>query len=262
MNESDTFEATSAFALMLIGTPKAGKTTFALNFPEPYILDCDNNLAGALRYHEARGGRPKFWFDNPATEPDPAKRWSFCMKALDTAVKDPRPKTIYINGLTMMGQYLEAHILANSNKGSGGMNDLVIAGEKVMNMSQWGPFKNLMSKLVMTAKCSGKLFIMDCHETTETNETGAVLAYRPLLSGSLRHNIAGFFTDVWRCEASTGPKGPVYEVRFQPKNLMQIGNSLDIKEPSLNVTNKSRQEVWSVLSKYLALPNDATKPNT
>lgn len=247
-----------SFALLLIGPPKSGKTVFAMNFPDPYILDCDNNLAGALRYHNHVKKPFPFWFDNPNDEPDPAKRWTFCMKALGEAVQHPEIKTIYVNGLSLLGYYLEQHILANSTKGGGGMNDLVIAGEKVMNMSQWGPFKNLMSKLVMGAKSSGKLFIMDCHEHIELSESGATVGYKPLISGSLRNNIAGFFTDVWRCETTNGPKGSTYSVRFQPKSLMQIGNSLNIKDASLDVTNKTREDVWKQIAAYLT-PDQTNK---
>jgi hypothetical protein len=250
MQDSSTYKLESAFALLLIGTPKAGKTCFALNFPDPYILDCDNNLAGALRYHNHAKKPFPFWFDNPNDELDPNKRWSFCMKAIGEAVKHPEVKTIFVDGLSLLGYYLEKHILANSGKGNG-MDDLIIAGEKVMNMSHWNPFKNLLSQLVMACKASGKLFVMSCHEKIEENKAGATVGYRPLLSGSLRHNIAGFFTDVWRCETTGGPKGSDYSVRFQPKSLMQIGNSLNIKETSLAVTNKTREEVWKQLSRYL-----------
>lgn len=259
MKSHTDYQMQQAFALLLIGPPKAGKTVFAMNFPDPYILDCDNNLAGALRYHNHAAKPFPFWFDNPNDEADPAKRWTFCMKALEAAIKVEEIKTIYVNGLSLLGFYLEQHILANSNKGSGGMNDLVIAGEKVMNMSQWGPFKNLMQKLVMASKSCGKLFIMDCHEHVELSESGAVTAYKPLISGSLRNNIAGFFTDVWRCETTTTPKGADYSVRFKPKSLMQIGNSLNIPVASMQTTDKTRVQVWSELAKYLQLPTDLVK---
>lgn len=259
MKTSQDYKLEQSFALLLIGPPKAGKTVFAMNFPDPYILDCDNNLAGALRYHKHSEKPFPFWFDNPNDEPDPAKRWTYCMKALEEAVKVPEIKTIYINGLSLLGYYLEQHILANSGKGGGGMNDLVIAGEKVMNMSQWGPFKNLMQKLVMASKSCGKLFIMDCHEHVELSESGATIGYKPLISGSLRNNIAGFFTDVWRAETSTTPKGADYSIRFQPKSLMQIGNSMNIKVPSMNTTDKTRAQVWAELSKHLNLSPDLVK---
>ena len=248
----------AAFALLLIGTPKAGKTVFATCFPDPWVLDCDNNLAGAIRYHQQMGAPLNpLWFDDPQTVPNPAHRWKFCEIAIAEAVKAPEVKTIIVDGLSLLALYLETTILANSQQGNG-MKDLVIAGEKVMNQSHWNPFKNMMSRLVMSARSAGKPFIMTCHETTEVSESGAIQAYRPLISGQLRGNLAGFFTDCWRCETSVvqtdklHPLGVKYSVRFQPRNMMQIGNSLAIKASELDVTNKSRVEVWKTLNTFLS----------
>tara|TARA_R110000868_G_scaffold81743_1_gene231148 strand:+ start:1177 stop:1947 length:771 start_codon:yes stop_codon:yes gene_type:complete len=252
MKTADLYEQDKSFALLLIAPPKSGKTVLGLSFPDPYVLDCDNNLAGALRYHNFNNKPFRFWFDDPNEVPV-EKRWAFCMEKLAEAVKDPDVKTIFVDGLALMGYYLEQHILANSNKGTGGMADLVIAGEKVMNMSQWGPFKNLMSKLVMGAKSSGKLFVMSCHEQAMTNDKDSVIAYVPLISGSLRNNIAGFFTDVWRCETSNKATGPEYSVRFAPKSLMQIGNSLNIKETSFVTSGKTREQIWEYLAPKLGI---------
>lgn len=250
----------AAFALLLIGVPKAGKTAFATCFDSPWILDCDNNLAGAIRHHASTGSPlTQFWYDDPQTVPDPKLRWKFCEIAIAEAVKDPNVKTIIVDGLSLLAAYLEAHILANSQQGNG-MKDLVIAGEKVMNQSHWNPFKSMMMRLVMSARTAGKPFIMTCHETTETNDDGAVIAYRPLISGQLRGNIAGLFTDCWRMETSvvpinpkTHPLGVKYSVRFQPKNMMQIGNSLAIKAADFDVTSKSRVEIWKTISGYLGI---------
>ncbi len=258
MKSANQYELSTAFALLAIGTPKAGKTCFALNFPTPWILDCDNNLAGALRFHKHQANPFDFYFDNP-NEVEESKRWDFCMKAIRDAVAAPEVKTIVVDGLSLLGYYLEKHILANSTKGSGGMNDLVIAGEKVMNMSQWGPFKNLMSQLVMACKACGKLFVMTCHEQAEVNDKGAITAYTPLISGSLRNNIAGFFTDVWRLETANGPRGSTYSVRFAPRTMMQIGNSLSIKDAEFDLTGKSRKEVWAKLSTFFGMPTELVK---
>lgn len=249
MKTHNDYKPSKAFALLLIGTPKSGKTCFAMNFPDPYILDCDNNLAGALRYHKHKDNPFPYFFDNP-NEVKESDRWTFCMTSLIEAVKSPDVKTIIVDGLSLLGFYLEKHILANSSKGTGGMNDLVIAGEKVMNMSQWGPFKNLLSQLVMTCKASGKLFVMTCHEQADLNDKGSVIGYTPLISGSLRNNIAGYFTDVWRLETENTSKGFAYSVRFAPRSLMQIGNSLSMKETSFELTNKSRQDVWKYFQPF------------
>lgn len=250
MNSAADFKPSRAFALLLIGVPKSGKTAFALNFPKPWILDCDNNLAGALRHHKNLGEPiTDFFFDDPNTEPDPEKRWTMAMNQLIAACRSDQVETIIVDGLTVLAWWLESHILANSKQGNG-MKDLVIAGEKVMNQSHWNPFKNMMLKFVMAARAVGKNFIMTCHETTETNEDGAVIAYRPLISGQLRGSLAGMFSDCWRCETGNAVGGATYSVRFHPRTMMQIGNSLGIKTPQMEVTNKKRSVIWAELSKH------------
>jgi hypothetical protein len=235
MKPASQYNSGASFALLLIGPPKAGKTVFATCFPTPWVLDCDNNLAGAMRYHTS-AGKPlsDCFFDDPQMED-----------------KEGGP----------IARPSEAHILANSQQGNG-MKDLIIAGEKVMNQSHWNPFKSMMMRFVMACRSAGKPFIMTCHEMAETNEDGNVIAYRPLISGQLRSNLAGLFTDCWRCETAIAPKdarhplGVKYSVRFQPRNLMQIGNSLSIKLDELDVTGKSRVDIWSQLAPLLGMPTN------
>ncbi len=265
------YNMSASFALLLIGPPKSGKTVFATCFPDPWILDCDNNLAGAIRQH-ASTGKPltTFFYDDPQFEDKPdnttvarplEKRWDFSCKAIIEAIKAPEPKTIIVDGLTLLAQYLESHILANSQQGNG-MKDLVIAGEKVMNQSHWNPFKTMMFKFVMACRSAGKPFIMTCHELTEVNDAGAVQAYRPLISGQLRGSLAGLFTDCWRAETAVVPKdtkhpmGVKYSIRFQPRTMHQIGNSLSIKIDELDVTSKARPVIWAELAPFLSLPKD------
>ena len=270
MKPASQYNSGASFALLLIGPPKAGKTVFATCFPPPWVLDCDNNLAGAMRYHTS-AGKPlaDCFFDDPQMEDKEGgpiarpsdKRWKFCMEAIAAAIKSPEPKSVIVDGLSLLAAYLEAHILANSQQGNG-MKDLIIAGEKVMNQSHWNPFKSMMMRFVMACRSAGKPFIMTCHEMAETNEDGNVIAYRPLISGQLRSNLAGLFTDCWRCETAIAPKdarhplGVKYSVRFQPRNLMQIGNSLSIKLDELDVTGKSRVDIWSQLAPLLGMPTN------
>lgn len=253
MQPASSYTPETNFALLLIGSPKSGKTCFCLNFPKPYILDCDNNLAGALRYHNHAKNPIEFWYDDPNI-PEQKDRWGVAVKAIGDAIKAPEPQTIVVDGLTLLGQYLEQHILACPNTGK--MQDLIIGGEKVMMMELWAPFRNKMMKFVLACRAAKKLFIMTCHEHNEVDKQGAVIGYKPLISGSLRQNLAGLFTDVWRTETKNTPTGAEYSVRFHPKTMMQIGNSLNIKDPAMITTNKTRKEVWSKLSTYLQIPTE------
>ena len=53
MKNSSDYKPNLSFGLFLMGPPKAGKTTLALQFPNPYVADCDNNLSGPDEYLKA-----------------------------------------------------------------------------------------------------------------------------------------------------------------------------------------------------------------
>lgn len=251
MKSAKEYNAQGGLALLLIGSPKSGKTALAMTFPRPYILDCDNNLRGALKHHASLGSPiTEYYYDNPG-EVSPEKRWEFSMQKLDEAIASPDIDTIIVDGLTLLGDYLQAFILNNTRSDSS-QSHLIIAGQKCMQMNHWTPFKNLMTKLVMAGKSSGKMFIMTCHESAESDTNGSIIAYRPLIQGSLKNNIAGFFSDCWRTESKANhAKASEYKVRFAPKNLFQIGNSLAIKDIDLDTTNLTREQIWSKLESYI-----------
>jgi len=248
MKQGTTYKREQAFALLLIGTPKSGKTVTALAFPRPFILDLDNNLAGALRHNDGKLSADKFFYEDLAGVA-PEKKWTASVRAIEEALESPDVETIVIDGLTLLAEYLQRHILANT-KGDSSNSKLIIAGEECMQMNHWTPFKNLMSGIVMACKSSGKKLVMLCHEQTLESQHGAVEGYRPMIQGSLKHNIAGYFTDVWRTQAGVKANKPYYNIRFAPKNMMQIGNSLGIKDTEIDVTDKTCDQVWSLLSKY------------
>jgi len=247
MKTGTTYKRAEAFALLLIGEPKSGKTTLAMSFPKPYIMDLDKNLSGALRHHGDKMG--EFWFDDVDDVEKPEKKWSEACNRIVEACKTEGPETIIIDGLTIMAEYLQYHILANTAKDSN-KGKLIIAGEECMQMNHWTPFQNLMKRLVMTCKASGKKLVFICHEQTIESDSGAIKGYRPMIQGSLKHNLAGFFTDVWRCEAGVKAQKPYWAVRFAPKNMMQIGNSLQIKDIDFDVTGKQCDKIWEYLDKH------------
>lgn len=248
MKAGNTYKREQAFALLLIGEPKSGKTTAALCFPKPFVLDLDNNLAGAIRHHGDDFDMNELYFEDlEGVEQD--KRWSAGVLAIKEACASPDVETIIIDGLSIMAELLMRHILANTKRDSSN-SKLIIAGEDCMQMNQWTPFKNLMSGIIMACKSSGKRLVFLCHEAPLTDKNGAVLSYRPMIPGSLKNNIAGYFTDVWRCESGVKAQKPFYRIRFAPKSMMQIGNSLGIKDIDFDITGKTKTEVWNYLKPH------------
>ncbi|MHA2065407.1 MAG: AAA family ATPase [Candidatus Thorarchaeota archaeon] len=239
MKSSTDYAMSSNFGLLLLGPPKHGKTNIALSFPDPVILDCDKNLAGAIRRIKETDPSFKFQYDDP-NEVEPHLRWKFCMNFMNEAVKSDA-KTIIIDGLSCIQTYLIDHII---NSAGADASKLTIAGEKAMQMTYWTPFKNNLAKFIMAGRAADKLFIMTCHEETIENSSGGAVGYRPLISGQLKHHLAGYFSDCWRCEAASLSNKVSYKLRVAPKNLHQIGNSLGISEHEFEVTNQTPKQVW------------------
>lgn len=243
MKKATSYNINSAFGCLLIGPPKAGKTRLALSFPRPAVLDCDGNLGGAIR-----AGTTDFFFEDPNVDDNnkelaPAMRWKKCCDFLREAIESDEVDTIIIDGLSIMSNYLVDSLSQNSK--------LTVGGDKVMDQSLWQPFCNKIQNFVLTGRNSNKMFIVTCHEDIIRDESnGAVVAYRPLIPGQLKQNLAGLFSDVWRVEPITLGAKVSYKVRFAPKNLMQIGNSLAIAEPELDITNMAPSVIWSHLSKH------------
>lgn len=254
MQQGTTYNRQAAFALLLIGMPKSGKTALALSFPKPYFLDLDKNLAGALRYHGDDFDPSTLYFDDLSTpEGKPPhklnKLWGESCKALDTAIASPDVETIIVDGLTILADYLQKYILSSTSRDSS-KGKLIIAGEECMQMNHWTPFQSLIKQLIMECRASGKKLIFICHEDQLTDKDGTLLGYYPLIPGSLKKNIAGLFTDVWRCQAGTKARKPYHNVRFAPKNMMQVGNSLSIKDEEFDTTGKTCTEIWNYLGKH------------
>ena len=173
MKNGKTYNKRTAFSLLLIGPPKSGKTSLAMSFPRPYILDADRNLAGVLRRFEP----PVFFYDTPQEEfpnaKDEFKLWKHCVKCLEEACTSEDVETIFIDGLSNLATWLQASILHDAV--ASGKHKLSVAGENVMEQAYWGPFRNKMAQLMMVLKASGKILVVSCHEDTLTNETGAVI---------------------------------------------------------------------------------------
>lgn len=230
MRESTDFAAGTNFALLLIGAPLSGKTNLAMQFPDPYFFDADDKLANAVSRHKGK----RFWYDNGLRDDKDVavlgpKRWARATECIKTACLDPKVGTIVLDSATSLSDFLMDHILQFPSTAK---VPLTVGGEKVMDQSMWGPFRDLWRRLIMMCRSSGKLVILIMHEKFEKDEASGSMIYTPCISGQLQSNIAGYFTDVWRAENKPGQLNgkPIvsYYVRTQPSARMALGNSLGL----------------------------------
>jgi len=211
-----------SFGLLLVGAPKSGKTSFALQFPRPYIADCDNNIYGPMTYLERQKKNPNFHYDvidvdDNGREIPVEKRWTRLTECVRAAATHPEIKTIVVDSLSKVSDYLIAHILHY---------------EKVstMRIQDWQPYQNLLKKLVIFTRSCGKNVIFCAHEHVEKDELDGVLRCCVALPSKLAHHIGGLFTDVWRAEYSPGAGGQEgrYMIRALSSARMSLGNSINL----------------------------------
>ena len=223
MQNQANYKPNNDFGLLLIGPPLSGKTTVAMQFPDPYIISTDHKIKNAIR---SLPKDKKWYFDyvdvddnNKLIEPE--LQWKRATDLLKKGCVDPNVKTVIWDNLSDLSGILQNHIIAN------GGTKLMVGGERVFEMQHWQPFKLLMARAIALARSSGKMFIVCCHESVEKDEVSGMLLYQPLIPGQLRGQLGGFFTDVWRCEVDAPPgRSPRYFVRTAPMPRMALGNSI------------------------------------
>ena len=223
MNKSTTTKPKAAFGLLLVGPPKSGKTCFALQFPNPYIIDCDNNLSGPHRYLSSKGSVPEYYYDvvdiDPVTQKEilPHNAWTRLTELAKKAVVSPEVDTIIIDSLSKVNDYLVNHILHTEKQTN-------------MRIQDWLPYNNLMKKFITFLRSSGKLIILCAHETVIEDEMDKIPKYFVAMQSSLKYTIGGLFTDVWRAEFVPGSAGKdgTYSIRAIPTVRMSLGNSLGL----------------------------------
>lgn len=226
------FRTNKRIALMLVGAPKTGKTTVAMAFPRPYIINADNNLDYAVSKYPGK----EFGYDTPdqddlGKEIKPELRWlRLCALLAENATK-PQFDTIIVDSMTKVSDYLTDY-LVNQNTST---KDLVVGGIRVMSLNLWYPYAILLKRLVSGLRATGKHIICVCHEKTDKDEVLGTLLYKPNLSGQSSDTLGGLFTDVWRTEVTVGQPtqtnstGIKYQVRTMPQSRFSgLGNSFNL----------------------------------
>jgi GTPase SAR1 family protein len=206
-------------SILLMGPPGGGKTTFALQWPNLWVANCDQNLAGPMRYLANENKYPAFSYDDIAQDgggtPVPMHlQWNRLESVTKDALADPSISTLFIDSLTHVDRILYAHCCKAQ-------------GVKDLEFQQWNMFKNSLYRYIMEARTSGKTILLACHENIEYDKKGAVEKYVPTVSTNLKNYFGYMFTDIWRCTLETVGGGKITaRITTHPNNVSDLKNSL------------------------------------
>lgn len=228
MSIYETFDPKKApISLLLKGPSGSRKTTKAVQFPRPALINWDNNLSGLRNLPEDIVKNLKIV--NPHKKDgklavEGKNIWPNFVQQLEILCADPTVGTIIIDSLTTMAEKLLDMIVGSDNP------------NVKVEIQHWGEFTKYLKWLGDELLCSPNLdknIILIAHEDriTEKKGVGANAIentfYRLNVGTRLKDSFGLFFTDVWRCYAdSKTVGGTAYMLRVQPSKEVDCKCSL------------------------------------
>lgn len=251
MKTNSDYSPITNLAILLVGDPKSGKTCVSAAFPDPYFLDIDGNLASAVRVL----GTKKFWFDTPVKNVATADLvWKEALKCLTEAMKSDEVKTIVIDSLSTLAEYMCAWIVSEHKR----LGDTDKAGKPIeaMTIPDYGKLLNMFRSLVFDLRKTGKTVICTVHKTTYQDEQSKVTYNVLALPGQAKETLGGAFTDVIGVATTSipGQASPKYALKTVPvSQFPPLGTSIRTLPHSIDITGKNPAEIWSLLAPMLGM---------
>lgn len=244
MKEGTTFKPSAGVAILDVGEPGSGKTRLAMSFPDPGIIDCDGNLASAVRV----AGTKKFWYSQPFSTDDGKEvpevdRWNRAVAETKAMLIKPEVKSIIVDGLGKLCAWGLVHA----------ENELVKSGINVKKeyLAKYAAFIPLLTNYITMLRIPGKYVVVNVHQIMEKDELTGSVRYVLDIPGRLASTLGGQFTDVWGMSSVANPSdakiGAKYIIRTKPSGYhVNLKTSLDL-EPSIDITGKTPDEIWRLL---------------
>lgn len=260
MKPSTAYSPTRSCAVLVVGDPGSGKTRLCMAAPRPAILDCDGNLNSALRLDPTKEFLISEGFRTDAGVEVPLdQRWTHCVKEIKTllaSIVKGEADCVFVDGLSNLCRWGLIHAEA----------ELVKAGINVRKeyLAKYQSFIPLLTDFITTLRIPRKPVFVTVHQTTDKDEFGRMRYYLDI-PGRLSETLGGQFTDVWGMSSTPDPTNvrtqARYEIRTRPSGYhINLKTSMDL-DPSINITDKTPKEIWSLLEPKLSY-NTTPKPLT
>ena len=168
--------------ILLQGRPGAGKTTFAVSFPNPIAIDLDHKLPGNIQSFP-------FWDDNwckSLTKVPGRHKRDIIIDWLRVELPKFTPEqTVIFDSWTKFQDILNVALQAET------------AGDK--ETFKFYRLKNQYSQLICDLLAQAKCrVIVTAHETEALDESKVGAKIYPLQEGKFGNQLAGYFTDYYR----------------------------------------------------------------
>lgn len=255
MKSSLDFKPNSSVAILSVADPGSGKTRLGMSLPTPGILDCDGNLSSAVRVANGK----KFFFSQPFITDDgkevpEVERWPLAVKQTKELLLSKDTESFFLDGLGNLCRW--GLIYAEDQLVRASINT------KKEYLAKYMSFIPLLTNYITMLRIPGKLVMVSVHQTMDKDELTGSIRYELDIPGRLKNTLGGQFTDVWGLSSIADPGSKVgakYLVRTKPSGYhVNLKTSLDL-EPSVDVTGKTPQEIWALLSPKLSVPASVTK---
>lgn len=204
-------------SFLIVGSPGTAKTTLALQLPKPFILDCDDNLSGPVRYLKSLNklNGPVF-FDTPLRladgKPCPREQqYDRSIALLKEACESPQVETLILDTLTSFTEMMFTKTLIVNGKKLG---DNVRTFDPKFEYAEWHTFLKIFTQTIYWLKSSGKRICLTAHIEVDKDELTGTLFKFLKCPGQFRNTISGLFEEVWECYIeSTGAGSTAKAVR-------------------------------------------------
>lgn len=204
MPNIDHYQSEAFIRLLLQGESGAGKTTTSLQFPSPWVFDCDLNLRGPLQWLRANGKPLPIGYDTIDRKEDGTvvpenMRWQrlidLVKKVGQREGEHKDVQTFVFDSMSKMNDYNKAHVLRTNPTKTGGLE-----------MPSWGFFYSNWVSFVGAVTAAKIHCVFNGHDKIDKDELDGSTKIMLNVQGQFQAVAGSLFTDVWHAEvqATTG----------------------------------------------------------